>query len=165
MRKEAYIYRQSPTPHMLVRHTMERMPWEPRPEGEPRREGHFQPGTQRHEHHTGHHRHGFRIPMDVESREDAFVISALLPGLKAEDVTIQVEGQTVSIEGEIKFEEDEKANWLLRERPRGCFSRRIELPTLLDAEKAKASFTDGILTLTIPMSPEARPKTIKVNVK
>ena len=125
-------------------------------------EGQFQPGMR---HHEGHHMHHFPIPMDIESREDAFMISALLPGLKPEEVDIQIAGETVTIQGEIKLDEDEKTTWLLRERPRGSFSRSLELPTGLDAENAKASFENGILTLHIPKSPEARPKTIKVNVK
>jgi HSP20 family protein len=154
------FYYYSPTPPRHS-HRMERMMREMRPEGAACCEEHGQPGMHGHE----GHRHGFRIPMDVESREDAFVISAMVPGIKAEDVDIQIEGEILTIEGEIKFEEDEKANWLMRERPRGRFSRRIELPAGLEAEKAQASFADGILTLTIPKAPEARPRTIKVNVK
>jgi HSP20 family protein len=116
--------------------------------------------------HAGaHHQHEFPIRLDVESREDAFVISALLPGLNPEDVNIQITEEIVTIQGELKLEEDEKATWLLRERSRGRFSRSIELPVSLDAEKAKASFENGILTLTIPKAAEARPRTIQVNVK
>ena len=156
-----YYYSPFPPRH---HHRMERMLREMRPEGAPCCGEHDQPGMQHHMHHAGH-RHDFPIPMDVESREDAFVVSAMVPGIKAEDVNIQIEGEILTIEGELKFEEDEKANWLMRERPRGRFSRKIELPTLLDAEKAKASFENGILTLHIPKAPEARPKTIKVNIK
>jgi HSP20 family protein len=144
---------------------MERMAREMGAEAESCCEGRGQPGMHRHMHMQGDPRHNFAIPMDVESREDAFVINALLPGIKPEDVDIQIEGETVTIQGEIKLEEGEKTAWLLRERPRGSFSRSLELPTGLDAEKAKASFENGILTLSIPKSPEARPKTIKVNVK
>lgn len=157
------FYYYSPTPPRH-HHRMERMMREMRPEGAPCCEEHGQPGMQHPRHSTGH-RHGFAIPMDVESREEAFVISALVPGIKAENVDIQIEGEILTIEGEIKFEEDEKANWLMRECPRGHFSRRIGLPAGLESEKAKASFADGILTLTIPKAPEARAKTIKVNVK
>jgi len=141
---------------------MERMARAMGPDAEPCCEGQYQPGMH---HHGGHHMHHFPIPMDIESREDAYVISALLPGIKPEDVDIQIEQETVTIQGEIKLEENDKTNWLLRELPRGPFSRSLELPTGLDAEKAKASFENGILTLSIPKAPEARPKTIKVNVK
>ena len=156
-----YYYTPTPPRHP---HRVERMQREMRSENAPCYEEHAVPGMHRHLHPEGH-RNGFRIPMDIESREDAFVISALVPGIKAEDVNIQIEGEILTIEAEIKFEEDEKANWLMRERPRGRFSRRIGLPVGLEAEKAQASFADGILTLTIPKAPEARPKTIKVNVK
>ena len=158
------FYYYSPFPPRRHQH-MERMAREMGAEAESCCEGRAQPGMHRHMHMQGDPRHNFAIPMDVESREDAFVINALLPGIKPEDVDIQIEGETVTIQGEIKLEEDEKASWLLRERPRGSFSRSLELPTGLDAENAKASFENGILTLHIPKSPEARPKTIKVNVK
>jgi len=144
---------------------MERMMREMGAEGGPCSEGHFQPGMQRHMHQQGHHMHDFPIPMDVESREDAYIISAMLPGLKPDDLDIQIADAVVSIQGEIKLDEDEKATWLLRERPRGHFSRSIELPASLDAEGAEASFENGILTLRIPKTPGARPKTIKINVK
>jgi HSP20 family protein len=146
-------------------HRMERMQREMRPEGQACCEEQFQPGMQRHLHHAGQHRHDFSIRMDVESREDAYVISALLPGFTPADIDIQIAEGIVTIQGELKLDEDEKASWLVRERPRGRFSRSIELPSAVDAEGAKAGFENGILTLSIPKSPEARPKTIKVNVK
>jgi HSP20 family protein len=146
-------------------HRMERMLREMQPEGGPCCDENFQPGTQHHMHHEGHHQHDFPIRMDVESREDVYVISALLPGFKPADIEIQIAEGVVSIQGELKLDEDEKATWLVRERPRGRFSRSIELPASMDAENAKASFENGILTLTIPKAAEARPKTIKVNVK
>jgi len=156
-----YYYSPTPPRHQ---HRMERMMREMRQEGAPCCEEQNQPGMQRHMHHPGH-RHEFPIRMDVESREDAYVISALLPGFKPADIEIQIAEGVVSIQGELKLDEEEKATWLVRERPRGHFSRSIELPGSMDADNAKASFEDGILTLTIPKSPEARPKTIKVNVK
>jgi HSP20 family protein len=143
---------------------MERMLREMRPDGESCCEEQNQPGMQ-HRMHPAGHRHEFPIRMDVESREDAYVISALLPGFKPADIEIQIAEGVVSIQGELKLDEEEKATWLVRERPRGRFSRSIELPTSMDAENAKASFENGILTLNIPKAPEARSKTIKVNVK
>lgn len=106
-----------------------------------------------------------RFPMDVRADEDAYEIKALLPGVKSDDISIQVVNETVTISGEIKNERDEKATYLLAERPGGRFNRVITLPASLDSSKAEASFEDGVLTLRVPKAEEARPKTIKINVK
>jgi HSP20 family protein len=105
------------------------------------------------------------FPVDVEAREDRYMISALLPGITADELNIQVANDTVSIQGEMKLERDEKANYLLAERPTGRFNRVLTLPTTLDSDQIEAHFENGVLTLSIPKAPEARPKTIKVNVK
>ncbi len=105
------------------------------------------------------------FPVDVEAREDAYVISALLPGVKADELNIQVADDTVSIQGEMKLERDEKASYLLAERPGGRFSRALTLPTALDAEHVEARYENGVLTVTVPKAPEARPRTVKINVK
>ena len=125
-----------------------------------------QPGMHRHMHHEGHHQHDFPIPMDVESREDAFVISAMLPGIKPEDVDIQI------AEGD-RLDPGRDSNWKRMKKPPGWYaSARAAVSAAASScrpawtrKKAKASFENGILTLNIPKSPEARPKTIKVNVK
>ncbi len=104
------------------------------------------------------------FPMDVKADDDAFVITAVLPGVKAEDVNIQVEGETLSIQGEFQDPRLENENYLLRERPFGRFSRVLTMPTGLDPAGAEASYADGILTLRVPKAETARPKTIKVNV-
>jgi HSP20 family protein len=105
------------------------------------------------------------FPVDVEAREDSFVISALLPGIKPDELNIQIVNETVTIQGEMKVARDEKANYLVAERPSGKFNRVLTLPTTLDPEHSEAHFEHGILTLMVPKAPEARPRTIKVNVK
>ncbi len=102
------------------------------------------------------------VPMDVKAEEDAYVITALLPGVKTDDLNIQVVNETVTIQGEIRNNRDENASYLLTECPSGRFSRTITLPAPLDSSKAEASLTDGVLTLRIPKAEEARPKTIKI---
>ncbi len=87
-----YYYSPFPPKH---HHRMERMLREMRPEGGACCEEHSQPGMQRHIHAGAHHQHEFPIRMDVESREDVFVISALLPGFKPEDVNIQITEEVV----------------------------------------------------------------------
>jgi len=103
------------------------------------------------------------IPLDVSETEDAFAVQAALPGVKPDDVEIQVHGDTVTIKGEVKEESEEKdRNWLRRERRYGVFARSFTLPTSIDSETAAADFEDGVLKLHLPKSEAERPKTIKV---
>ncbi|HLB26818.1 MAG TPA: Hsp20/alpha crystallin family protein [Dehalococcoidia bacterium] len=103
------------------------------------------------------------IPLDVAETDDGFEVEAALPGLKPDDVEVQVHGDTVTIRGEAKEETEEKdKNWLRRERRYGMFARSFTLPTALDAEKAAADFQNGVLKLHLPKSEAGRPKTIKV---
>ena len=104
----------------------------------------------------------FRLAVDVREEDEAFVLNALVPGLKAEDLNIQILDDVVSLEGEFKGNENE---YLLRELPYGSFRRSLRLSTPLEAGKAEARITDGVLTLRLPKAETARPKTIKVAVK
>lgn len=105
------------------------------------------------------------FPVDIKTEEEAFVITALLPGIKAEDLNIQVVNETVSIQGEMEADKSENGNYLMQERPSGKFCRTLTLPEPLDFSKAEAQLTNGVLTLRIPKAEEARPKTIKVITK
>jgi HSP20 family protein len=102
------------------------------------------------------------FPIDVKAEDDAFVVTAILPGVKAEEVNIQVENDTLTIQGEIADPRMENETYLLRERPYGRFSRVLTMPSALDSAGAEASYADGILTLRVPKAETARPKTIKV---
>jgi HSP20 family protein len=107
------------------------------------------------------HSHSYTLSVDIREQEEAYVLSALVPGLKAEDLNIQVIEDVVTVEGEFKADENE---YLMRELPHGSFRRSLRLPVALDAEKAEAKITDGVLTLRLPKAESARPKTIKVAV-
>jgi HSP20 family protein len=104
----------------------------------------------------------FGLPVDVREEEDAYILSALVPGLKADDLNIQVLDDVVTIAGEFKADESE---YLMRELPHGPFSRTLRLPATLDANKAEAKINDGVLTLRLAKSESARPRTIKIAVK
>ena len=106
--------------------------------------------------------HDIYLPVDVREEDDAFVLNALVPGLKAEDVNIRILDDVVTLEGEFKADENE---YVLRELPHGSFSRTLRLAAPLDAEKAEAKITDGVLTLRLPKAETARPKVIKVAAK
>ncbi len=103
------------------------------------------------------------VALDMYETEDAVVIKSSIPGVKPEDVDITVTGNTLSISGETKEEEEVKEeNFIRRERRYGAFSRSVTLPEGVKADEAEANFEDGVLTLTVPKAPEAKPKVIKV---
>ncbi len=104
----------------------------------------------------------YTLPVDIREEDDAYVLNALVPGMKAEDLNIQVLEDVITIEGGFKADESE---YLMRELPHGTFRRTLRLPVALDANKTDARITDGVLTLRLPKVESARPKTIKVNVK
>jgi HSP20 family protein len=106
------------------------------------------------------------LALDVYETDDSLVVKTSIPGVKPEDVDINIKGNVLSISGESKEEEEVKEeNYLRRERRYGSFSRTLALPEGVDADKAEADFEDGVLTLTIPKAPEAKPKTITVKSK
>jgi len=106
----------------------------------------------------------FSLPLDVTEAEDEFVVQASLPGIKPEDVQTTVLGNVLTIRGESRVEEENGHNWLLRERRFGSFQRSVSMGTQINADMASARFENGVLTLTLPKSEQARPKQIKLNV-
>ena len=104
------------------------------------------------------------FPVDIKAEPEAFVITALIPGIKPEELDIQIIDENVTIQGKVLFQQEEKADYLVQERPFGNFHRTITLPSTLDANGAEAHIENGVLTLRVPKAEAARPKTIKVNV-
>lgn len=102
------------------------------------------------------------LGVNIREEEDAYILSALVPGLKAEDLSIQVLDDVVRIEGEHKADENE---YLLRELPNGSFKRTLRLPAAIEADSVEAKISDGILTLKLPKAESARPKRIQVTAK
>ena len=102
------------------------------------------------------------LNVNIRDEEDTFVLSALVPGLKADDLNIQVLEDVVRIEGEYRVNEEE---YLVRELPSGSFRRVLRMPTEIDADKVEARINDGVLTLRLPKAESARPKKIKIAVK
>jgi HSP20 family protein len=98
--------------------------------------------------------------------DDEIVVKGSLPGIKADDISITITGDALTIRGEVKEQQSkDEASYHLRERRFGSFSRTIPLPTVVVADKAKADFENGILTLTLPKAEELKPKTITVKAK
>jgi HSP20 family protein len=105
------------------------------------------------------------LPLDVLDAQDSYVVHASLPGLKPEDVQINLQGDTLSIRGQPPQMAEEKGKgktYLLRERQQVSYARSITLPGPIDADRASAQFEHGVLTLTLPKAEAARPKTIKI---
>ena len=102
------------------------------------------------------------FPVDVKSEDEAYVIAAMLPGVKSEDLDIKVVNDVVSLQGEIHSQHADSEHYLLSELPSGHFSRTLTLPEELNSEGAEASLENGVLTLRIPKAEHAMPKTIKV---
>lgn len=106
------------------------------------------------------------LAVDMYETDEDVVIKTSVPGVKPEDIDITITGDTLTIRGETKAEEKvERANYIRQERRYGAFSRSLTLPTAIVAEKAKAEFENGVLTLTLPKAEEVKPKTIKVKTK
>ncbi|MGH2427941.1 MAG: Hsp20/alpha crystallin family protein [Candidatus Limnocylindria bacterium] len=106
---------------------------------------------------------GITPPMDVHQTPDEIVVTAALPGLKAEDVEITMTGQTLSLRGEFKADDAvERDQYLYRERRHGTFNRSIQLPVRVEGDRAEATFVDGILTLRVPKAEEVKPRQIQV---
>ena len=101
--------------------------------------------------------------MDVHETADDIVVTAALPGLKADDVDITLTGQSLTIRGEFKEDENvERGQYLYRERRFGTFQRQLQLPVRVQSEAASANFEDGLLTLRIPKAEEVKPRQIQV---
>jgi HSP20 family protein len=101
--------------------------------------------------------------LDVHETGDDIVVTAALPGLRAEDVDITITGQTLSIRGEFKADEKvERDQYLYRERRYGTFNRQLQLPVRVQGDAATATFEDGLLKLSIPKAEEVKPRQIQV---
>ena len=103
------------------------------------------------------------LGVNVRDEQDAYVLSALVPGIKSDEVNIQVLEDVVRIEAEYKADEDD--GYLVHELPGGSFTRTLRLPAPIDAEQVEADVTNGVLTLKLPKAESARPKQIKIKAR
>ncbi|HEY7444263.1 MAG TPA: Hsp20/alpha crystallin family protein [Vicinamibacterales bacterium] len=105
-------------------------------------------------------------PVDIfENGNKELVLKAELPAMSREDIDVTVENQTLTIRGEKKFNHEVKDEQYHRvERTYGSFSRSFTLPSTVDVTKVAADYKDGVLTITLPLREEAKPKQIKVEV-
>jgi HSP20 family protein len=109
----------------------------------------------------------FSVPaIDMSEDEKAYKISAELPGLDAKDVDVSVSGNTLVVKGEKRQEKEEKdKNYYFSERAYGSFQRAFELPASIDRDKISADVSKGVLTVTLPKTPDAQKQQKKIEVK
>jgi HSP20 family protein len=104
--------------------------------------------------------------IDVVEKEDNFLVKVELPGVKEEDVSVTVAGDTLTIEGEKKAESEiKKKGYYYTEASYGSFSRSITMPSTVDSNKIEANYDKGVLEITLPKAAEVKPKRIAVAAK
>lgn len=103
--------------------------------------------------------------VDLFETPEAYMLKAALPGMKAEDISIDATAGMVTIKGEYKEEKESKAeNYIRKELRTGAFHRAFELPLSIEPAKVDAKFKDGILEVTLPKAEVVKPKQIKVKI-
>jgi len=104
------------------------------------------------------------LALDMDETDDAYTVRTALPGVKPENVNVQIQNDMLTIDGEIPEQttEQKNARSVMRERYYGRFSRTIRLPQPVNRDKVEAVLENGILTLTLPKTPEAQPHTIQI---
>src|SRR5580692_7473107 len=108
---------------------------------------------------------GWTPAFDVYEEKDNFVVKAELPGMKKEDINVSLQDGNLIISGERQTDMHNEGTEVYRaERFFGKFQRSVALPATAAADKVKAQYKDGILTITLPKTEEAKPKQIDVNV-
>lgn len=101
--------------------------------------------------------------IDIYESDDAIVVKADLPGLTAEDVSVEYDDGILTIRGERKFEEEvERDRYHRIERHYGTIERSFRLPSVADVDNITATFTDGVLELKVPKAAEAKPKKVEI---
>lgn len=109
---------------------------------------------------------GFVPAMDVYETKDSVVVESPLAGVEPKDVEITIENNVLAVRGETERKSEvEEKDYYRKEVRSGSFYRQVALPSTVDAEKAEASFDQGMLRISIPKRGEEKGKTIKVNVK
>ncbi|MCA9212488.1 MAG: Hsp20/alpha crystallin family protein [Planctomycetales bacterium] len=101
-------------------------------------------------------------PINIWQTDDTLFVETELPGFNLEDLSVSIEGSTVTLEGDRQIPEMKEGVWRRRERGYGKFHRKIELPRTADTASVEASLENGILLLSIPKREEAKPRRIKV---
>ena len=103
------------------------------------------------------------VPIDAYRKGEEFLIHVDLPGVQASSIDLTVEKNVLAIHAERRRPEGEKVELIVGERPHGVFSRQLFLGDTLDADALSADYTDGVLTLRIPVAEKAKPRKVQIN--
>jgi len=103
------------------------------------------------------------MPLDLFRKGEKFVALMDLPGVDPASIDIDVEDRTLTVRAERRSTVDDDVQWLSHERPTGTFARQLSLGNGLALDRIEASYSDGVLQLTIPVAEEARPRKIQVS--
>lgn len=106
---------------------------------------------------------GVGLPMDVVRRGDELVVRVDLPGVAADNVDVTVENQVLAISADRRAMHEEGDQILLQERFDGAISRKLRIPDWVDADAVTADYTDGVLTVLLPVADKARARRVQVN--
>jgi HSP20 family protein len=102
------------------------------------------------------------MPMDAWRAGDEFIVEFDLPGVKAEEVDLDVERNVLTVKAERAIIDSHDTEMIAAERPRGVFSRQLFLGDNLDTDRVKAEYDAGVLRLTIPVAEQAKPHKIEI---
>jgi len=105
---------------------------------------------------------GLAMPVDLYREGDHFVLNADLPGVDPGSVDVSVDGQTLTLRAERTLRGMEGVEWLTRERPDAAFVRQFTLGDGIDANGISAHYTNGVLSVVIPVAEQAKPRKIAV---
>jgi HSP20 family protein len=102
------------------------------------------------------------VPMDLYREGDHYILNADMPGVDPGSVDIDVEGQLLTIRAERTVRGEDGANWLAQERPSGSFMRQLNVGEGIDADRISANYTNGVLSIMIPVSEKAKPRKVAI---
>jgi HSP20 family protein len=105
------------------------------------------------------------FPMDAYRRGDDFIVHLDLPGVDPGSIDVTVDSGMLTVSAERRFEQEEGDEIIVNERPQGRFNRDLRLGSAIDVDKIDASYEGGVLTLTLPVSERAKPRTIQVQAR
>ena len=104
--------------------------------------------------------------LDVAENENGYIVKASIPGVSLDDLDITITDNVLTIKGELKEDKEVKeAQYHVRERRLGSFSRSVSIPSKVNSDAIKAEFANGVLTLSLPKTEEVKPKRISVNAE
>lgn len=103
-----------------------------------------------------------QMPMDAYAKDDEYVLTFDLPGVRPDSVDITVENSVLTVTVERPNEDTEGVNWMVRERPTGKHSRQVKLGAKLDSGSISANYDQGVLTVRIPVREDAKPYKVSI---